>query len=125
MMQQDYEITIHRIVSRYTIAFDTPEEARQYAARIKQKQQEVQPNSEVWFEYKVLGTEPDQFLLQIVTDGAVTWSKQYDNALDAVKAYDKVIDYGFAKFEREAVLIEPNGKVHTKLFQVPYGVAIA
>ena len=124
-MQQDYEITIHRIVSRYTIAFDTPEEARQYAARIKQKQQEVQPNSEVWFEYKVLGTEPDQFLLQIVTDGAVTWSKQYDNALDAVKAYDKVIDYGFAKFEREAVLIEPNGKVHTKLFQVPYGVAIA
>jgi hypothetical protein len=125
MMQQDYEITIHRIVSRYTVAFDTPEEARQYAARIKQKQQEVQPNSEVWFEYKVLGTEPDQFLLQIVTDGAVTWSKQYDNALDAVKAYDKVIDYGFAKFEREAVLIEPNGKVHTKLFQVPYGVAIA
>jgi hypothetical protein len=125
MMQQDYEITIHRIISRYTIAFDTPEEARQYAARIKQKQQEVQPNSEVWFEYKVLGTEPDQFLLQIVTDGAVTWSKQYDNALDAVKAYDKVIDYGFAKFEREAVLIEPNGKVHTKLFQVPYGVAIA
>ena len=124
-MQQDYEITIHRIISRYTVAFDTPEEARQYAARIKQKQQEVQPNSEVWFEYKVLGTEPDQFLLQIVTDGAVTWSKQYDNALDAVKAYDKVIDYGFAKFEREAVLIEPNGKVHTKLFQVPYGVAIA
>ena len=124
-MQQDYEITIHRIISRYTVAFDTPEEARQYAARIKQRQQEVQPNSEVWFEYKVAGTEPDAFMLQVITDGATTWSKQYDNALDAVQAYNKVIDYGFAKYEREAVLIEPNGKVHSKIFQVPYGVAIA
>jgi hypothetical protein len=125
MMQQDYEITIHRIVSRYIQAFDTPEEARQHAARIKQKQQEVQPNSEVWFDYKVAGIEPDNFLLQIVTDGSTTWSKQYDNALDAVKAYERVTDYGFAKYEREAVLVEPNGKVHTKVFQVPYGVAIA
>lgn len=124
-MQQDYEITIHRIISRYTIAFDTPEEARQYAARIKQKQQEVQPNSEVWFEYKVLGTEPDQFLLQIVTDGAVTWSKMYDCALDAVRAYEACVDHGFARYEREIVLVEPNGKVHNKLFQVPYGVSIA
>jgi hypothetical protein len=121
----EYEYTVNKIVTQGNKDFNTDEEARHYAARIKNIYQAEDPSNEYWFEYKVAGIEPDQFLLQIVTDGSTTWSKQYDNALDAVKAYERVTDYGFAKYEREAVLVEPNGKVHTKLFQVPYGVAIA
>jgi hypothetical protein len=121
----EYEYTVNKIVTQGNKDFNTDEEARLYAARIKNIYQAEDPRNEHWFEYKVAGIEPDEFLLQIVTDGSVTWSKKYDNALDAVHAYDKVIDYGFAKYEREAMLVEPNGKVHSKLFQVPYGVAIA
>lgn len=121
----EYEYTVNKIVTQGNKDFNTDEEARLYAARIKNIYQAEDPSNEYWFEYKVAGIEPDQFLLQIVTDGSTTWSKQYDNALDAVKAYERVTDYGFAKYEREAVLVEPNGKVHNKVFQVPYGVAIA
>jgi len=121
----EYEYTVNKIVTQGNKDFNTDDEARLYAARIKNIYQAEDPSNEYWFEYKVAGIEPDQFLLQIVTDGSTTWSKQYDNALDAVKAYERVTDYGFAKYEREAVLVEPNGKVHNKVFQVPYGVAIA
>jgi hypothetical protein len=121
----EYEYTVNKVVTRGNLDFDTDEKARLEAARIKNIYQAEDPRNEYWFEYKVAGIEPDQFLLQIVTDGSVSWSKQYDNALDAVKAYERVTDYGFAKYEREAVLVEPNGKVHNKVFQVPYGVAIA
>ena len=121
----EYEYTVNKIVTQGNKDFDTDEEARLYAARIKNIYQAEDPRNEHWFDYKVAGVEPDVFTLQIVTDGAATWTKQFDCALDAVHAYDKIIDYGFAKYEREAVLIEPNGKVHSKLFQVPYGIAIA
>ena len=121
----EYEYTVNKIVTQGNKDFNNDDEARLYAARIKNIYQAEDPSNEYWFEYKVAGIESDQFLLQIVTDGSTTWSKQYDNALDAVKAYERVTDYGFAKYEREAVLVEPNGKVHTKVFQVPYGVAIA
>lgn len=121
----EYEYTVNKVVTRGNRDFNTDEEARLEVARIKNIYQAEDPRNEHWFDYKVAGSEPDTYTLQIVTDGAVTWTKQYDCALDAVHAYDKIIDYGFAKYEREAVLIEPNGKVHSKLFQVPYGVAIA
>jgi streptogramin lyase len=121
----EYEYTVNKIVTQGCRDFVSDEEARLYAARVKNIYQAEDPDNEYWFDYKVDATEPEQYKLQIVTDGAVTWTKTYDCALDAVHAYDKVVDYGFARFEREAVLIEPNGKTHTKIFQVPYGVAIA
>jgi hypothetical protein len=64
-----------------------------------------------------------QFILQIVTDGSVNYTKRYDSALDAVRAYEACTDYGFARYEREIVLVEPNGAVRSKIFQTPYGVA--
>ena len=117
----EYEYTINKIVSRGVKEFDTDQEARLEVARIKNIYQAEDPSNEYWFDYKVEDTEPDLFMLQVVTDGDVTWSKRYDCALDAVHAYDKVDDYGFARHSREAVLIEPNGKVHSKTFQTPSG----
>jgi len=121
----EYKYTVNKIVSQGSKEFATDEEARLEVARIKNVYQAEDPRNEYWFDYKVEATEPEVFTLEIITDGATTWSKRYDCALDAVHAYDKVIDYGFARYEREAVLIEPNGKVHSKTFQVPYNIAIA
>lgn len=121
----EYEYTVNKIVTQGNKDFNTDEEARLYAARVKNMYQAQDPDNEYWFDYKVQATMPEVYTVQIVTDGAVSWIKTYDCALDAVRAYDKVVDYGFARYEREAVLIEPNGKVHNKIFQVPYGVAIA
>lgn len=121
----EYEYTINKIVSQGTKDFNTDEEARLEAARVKNLYQADDKGYEYWFDYKFVGAEPDVFTLSIITDGTATWSKNYDCGLDAVHAYDKVTDYGFAKYEREAVLVEPNGKVHSKIFQAKYGVAIA
>ena len=121
----EYDYTVNKGVTRGCRDFVSDEEARLEVARIKNIYQAEDPRYEYWFDYKVQASEPEVYTVQIVTDGAVSWIKSYDCALDAVHAYDKVIDYGFAKYEREAVLIEPNGKIHNKIFQVPYGVAIA
>lgn len=121
----EYEYTVNKIVTQGNKDFATDEEARLEAARIKNIYQTEDPSNEYWFDYKVAGTEPDVFLLQVITDGSVTFIKRYDCALDAIHAYDKFVDWGFARFEKEIVLIEPNGKVHSKIFQAPYGVAIA
>lgn len=56
------------------------------------------------------------FQVFISEDGAVTYTRQFTNALEAVKLYNSVTDYGFAKYEREVVLIEPNGVSHTKTY---------
>ena len=56
------------------------------------------------------------FQVFISEDGAVTYTRQFNNAIEAVKLYDSVIDYGFAKYEREVVLLEPNGVSHTKRY---------
>lgn len=118
----EYEYTVNKIVTQGNKDFNTDEEARLYAARIKNIYQAEDPSNEHWFDYKVAGSEPDTYTVQIVTDGAVTWTKRYDCALDAVKVYEACVDYGFARFEREIVLIEPNGKTHNKIFQTPYGI---
>jgi hypothetical protein len=65
------------------------------------------------------------FQLSASSDGAVTYTKMFNNALDAVRVYNSFVDYGFARYEREIVLVEPNGKVHTKIFQVPYAMAMS
>jgi len=124
-MEIVYEYTINKIVELGNIPFDDDTKARLHVANIKNQYQAKDPDVEYWFDYKARDIEPDTYMLQVVTDGAVTWSKQYDCALEAVHAYDRVNDYGFAKYEREAVLIEPNGKVHSKLFQASYGVVKA
>lgn len=51
-----------------------------------------------------------------ITDGKETWKKTYDNCLEAVEAYNQFVDYGFAKLEQIVTLVEPNGKLHTKIF---------
>jgi hypothetical protein len=57
------------------------------------------------------------FQVFISEDGSVTYTQQFHNAIEAVKLYDSVTDYGFAKYEREVVLLEPNGVSHTKTYQ--------
>ena len=56
------------------------------------------------------------FLLHVVTDGTITYRKQYINAVEAIHAYDKFVDYGSASKYLEVVLTEPNGRIHIKLF---------
>ena len=59
------------------------------------------------------------YMIQVVEDGAVSFSRKYDNALDAVHAYDRFTDFGHAKWQREIVLVEPSGKAHGKSFDGP------
>jgi hypothetical protein len=65
------------------------------------------------------------FQLAIMEDGACTFTKMFDNALDAVNAYNRIVDYGFARNTREAQLVEPNGKVHEKVFYRPGSPALS
>jgi hypothetical protein len=58
-------------------------------------------------------------MLQVIEDGAVTYSKRYDNALDAVNAYNRFVDHGTCRIWREIVLLEPNDKAHAKVFNYP------
>jgi hypothetical protein len=74
--------------------------------------------------YKLHGRErmmEGTYMIQVVEDGAVSFSRKYDNALEAVHAYDRFIDFGFAKWQREIVLVEPSGKAHSKSFDGPLG----
>lgn len=59
------------------------------------------------------------FQVQIIEDGSCTWTKSFNNAVEAVNTYNSIKDYGFARNTREAMLIEPNGKVHEKAFHRP------
>ena len=64
-------------------------------------------------------TEGNLYMIQVVEDGAVSFSRKYDNALDAVHDYDRFTDFGHAKWQREIVLVEPSGKAHVKSFDGP------
>lgn len=44
------------------------------------------------------------------------WSMQLDNALDAVNSYRSFTDWGFADEYSTVNLLEPSGKMHTKIF---------
>ena len=59
------------------------------------------------------------YKLQVVEDGFVSFSRVYNNAVDAVNAYNKFVDYGMCSLWREIVLVEPNGKSHSKSFDHP------
>jgi hypothetical protein len=60
-----------------------------------------------------------EFMLQVIEDGSVTYSMRYNNAVDAVNAYNKFVDHGTCRLWREIVLLEPNGKAHAKVFNYP------
>jgi hypothetical protein len=60
----------------------------------------------------------------VITDGKQEWSKNYDNALDAVNSYNLFVDHGFCLSERVISLVEPNGKIHTKIFEYPLASVI-
>lgn len=61
------------------------------------------------------------FMVQVIEDGACTFSRKYDSALEAVRVYNSFVDFGFAKYQREIVLVEPNNKAHGKSFVGPCG----
>lgn len=49
-------------------------------------------------------------------DRSPHWTGRYDNALDAVNAFNKFVDYGLALEYSVVNLSEPSGKMHTKTF---------
>lgn len=49
-------------------------------------------------------------------DGNYHSSFRYPDAVEAVNAWNKCVDYGFAKNYATYNLLEPNGKMHTKNF---------
>lgn len=62
-----------------------------------------------------------EFMVQAVEDGAVTFTRKYGSAIEAVRAYESFKDFGFAKYEREVILLEADGQVHSKRFVGPLG----
>jgi hypothetical protein len=70
---------------------------------------------------QIMGTT---YVLMVIADGVQEWAKHYDNAVDAVTAYNKFIDHGTCVHERVVSLVEPNGKFHSKIFLNPAGLAI-
>jgi hypothetical protein len=45
-----------------------------------------------------------------------SWIGRYENALDAVNAFNSFTDHGFALEYRTVNLSEPSGKMHTRTF---------
>lgn len=62
-----------------------------------------------------------EFMVQAIEDGSVTFSRRYASAIEAVRVYQSFKDFGFAKYELEVVLLEPNGQAHSKRFIGPMG----
>ena len=56
------------------------------------------------------------YSLTISYDGELFSSHRYVDALDAVHAFDKCVDFGDAKEYATYNLSEPSGKMHTKIF---------
>lgn len=61
----------------------------------------------------------NNYNIVVITDGQKNWVKEFDNAIDAVNCYNKFIDHGTCVSERVVTLVEPNGKMHTKIFKSP------
>jgi hypothetical protein len=60
-----------------------------------------------------------EYMLQVVEDGSVTYTRRFNNALEAVNCYNRFVDHGMCRMWREIVLVEPNGKAHSKMFEHP------
>lgn len=63
--------------------------------------------------------EDYEFMVQVIEDGSCTFSRKYATALEAVNSYNSFKDHGMCRYSREIVMIEPNGKVHAKVFEYP------
>lgn len=60
------------------------------------------------------------YILTITNDSDPQDQYYYDNAVEAVHAFDKCVDYGTARSHRSVTLFESKTeKLHTKYFQVP------
>ena len=64
-------------------------------------------------------TNDYEFMLQVVEDGSVTYSRKFSNSIDAVNSYNRFVDHGTCRMWREIVLVEPNGTAHSKTFAHP------
>jgi hypothetical protein len=60
-----------------------------------------------------------EFFVQVTEDGSVSFSRKYTSAIEAVRVYDSFKDYGTCKYWREIVLVEPNGRGHSKMYEAP------
>lgn len=59
----------------------------------------------------------NNYTIIVLVDGKKDWFKTFDNAVDAVNCYNKFIDYGTSLQERVVTLVEPSGKLHTKIYK--------
>ena len=62
------------------------------------------------------------FMVQVIEDGSCTFSRRYGTAVEAVNAYNSFKDHGMCRYQREIVLIEPSGEIHSKVFEYPMAV---
>lgn len=62
--------------------------------------------------------DDELYVIKVYVDGEMTKAGyfEYNNALDAVNAFNKFVDLGDAKETRAVYLIEPNEKIHTRMF---------
>lgn len=62
--------------------------------------------------------DDELYVIKVYVDGEMGKDRyfEYDNALDAVNAFNKFVDLGDAKETRAVYLIEPNEKIHTRMF---------
>ena len=68
---------------------------------------------------------PQPYILTITTDDVVN-QYTYDNAIEAVHAFEKSRDYGDAKKYRSISLTEYHtNRVHTKHFPAPHSISTA
>jgi hypothetical protein len=56
------------------------------------------------------------FTISVKDDDEPVVVLNYNSALEAVNAYNRFVDYGSAKESRSIVFYEPNGTIHTKVF---------
>lgn len=68
---------------------------------------------------KAMEIETWEYIIQVVEDGAVTFTRRFNNAIDAVGSYNRFVDHGMCRMWREIVLVEPNGTAHSKVFEHP------
>ena len=64
------------------------------------------------------------YLVVCITDAGTTqekmWTKNYDNALDAVRCFESFVDHATCVLDRVVTLTVPNGRTHRKVFKYPY-----
>lgn len=76
--------------------------------------------TEITWRQKVI--EDYVFMVQVIEDGSCVFSRRYSNAVEAVNVYNTFKDHGMCRYQREIVLVEPSGEVHSKVFEYPLAV---